>query len=953
MTRERSQVNKTIKIKMNEQKCYNLRRGPRSFKQDRKHFIFTSPSYHNYLLRSKTKNKKSSKRFHLTPLPYYGRAQSLRLESPIVPEVISNGIQISNQNQTNTATPSYTTPSDSNINDFNWNFKNILQRPTVIAKGTLDSQVTKDKELFKLDLPDAFFKVNATQNIKDTFSVIRGGLYVEVTIQGSPFSSGLLNLHCQFGNSISTATDSEKKLSSLIRDHVIGDVSDSSCTMRLRIPFRHYGNYVNVEDITLGTVFLTALTNIFSKQTLQYSVTMWWDTDVDVKIIRGRTQGNSFVITKINKFGNIANSTLPMNVEGDSLEGKSKNTLDVQPGLMDLPSNTISPINFTMKNVGCLSNCENIVTLDKLTLHPAEVNTANANTFGTHEDECSYDVILGRTNLRAEYKYNTTSTAVTELFQVGPSYPHEPSTVVKPNILYSTTLDILASNYTFWRADFTFTIHVASSRFHTGKLFFGFAPQQLTPTDLQQALGGYGVIVDIGGAKNQTSIDIPFISKYNKLRVCKGSMADINVYISKITSGISEYNFTIGSFYVVPITPLVLGASDIATEISILITESVRNVEFFRHTPASLRPRYDFFASEVDKSANKENETPPAVPAKADGSANTEKEDPTAVPAIAKSIQKRSTDDSEVEELKQLTPLQLRNKLLGKAQSRLLPSNSDKSDDTDIPSKSIRDLFKTYIPFFQNTISDLHTLQTSVGEIKPYSHVLAFSADYFLASDCVVKKFDQSITFIEAGQLDSVEGYQYAYAGLRGSFRYKFIVSSNIIAGTLDSDKFDVYTAFAPASAPIIRVSYVTTDYSCKAAVTSLQGYVRRNLDAIVTNFNYNPTLFLPATINFINASTASVEFEVPYSKLYNYQETVVKDGVQLPTNYIVMEIIYGSVPSGYKTTTDVDTGILVNTTIIGYKAFGDETRLGIYENYLPAEIPRYKYLAYQTIDKA
>lgn len=920
---------------MNAQKSNNLRRGPRSFKQDRKHFIFTSFSFHNNLLCSKTKNKKSSKRLYFTSLPYYGRAQSLRLDSPIVPEVISNGIQISNQNQTNTAKPPYTTPSNSNINDFNWNFKNILQRPTVIAKGTLDSLVTKDKELFKLDLPDAFFRVNATQNIKDTFSVIRGGLYVEVTIQGSPFSSGLLNLHCQFGNSISTATDSEKKLSSLIRDHVIGDVSDSSCTMRLRIPFRHYANYVNVEDITLGTVFLTALTNIFSKQTLQYSVTMWWDTDVDVKIIRGRTQGNSFVITKINKFGNVANSTLPVNVEGDSLEGKSRNALDIQPGLMDLPSNTISPINFTAKNVGCISNCENIVTLDKLTLHPAEVNTANPSTFGTYEDECSYDVILGRSNLRAEYKYNTTSSDVTELFQVGPSYPHEPSTTPKPNILYSTTLDLLASNYTFWRADFTFTIHVASSRFHTGKLFFGFAPQQLTPTDLQQALGGYGVIIDIGGAKNQTSIDIPFISKYNKLRVCKGSMADINVYISKIASGISDYNFTIGSFYVVPITPLVLGAADIATEISILITESVKNVEFYRHTPASLRPRYDFFATMVNRSAYMDDGNQPVAP------------------AITKSIQKRSTEDSEAEEQKQLTPLQLRNKLLGKAQSCLLPSTSDKSDDTDIPSKSIRDLFKTYIPFVQIGISDLYTLQTSIGEHKPYSHVMAFSADYFLASDCALKKFDQSINFIDASQLDTVEGYQYAYAGLRGSFRYKFIVSSNTIAGTLDADKFDIYTAFASASAPTLRVSYVTTDYSCKTEVTSLQDYVRRNLDAIVNNFKYNPTLFLPATVNFINGSTASVEFEIPYSKLYNYQETVVRDGVQLPTNYIVLEIIYGSVPSGYKTTTDTDTGILVNSTVIGYKAFGDETRLGIYENYLPAEIPRYKYLAYQTIDKA
>jgi hypothetical protein len=937
-------MNKLTKIKMNAQKCYNFRRGPRSFKQDRKHFIFTSPSSHNYFLRSKTKNKKPSKRFYFTSLSYYGRAQSLRLDSPIVPEVVSNGIQISNQNQTNIAKPSYTTPSDSNINDFNWNFKNILQRPTVITKGTLDSQVTKDKELFKLDLPDAFFKVNATQNIKDTFSVIRGGLFVEVTIQGSPFSSGLLNLHCQYGNSISTATDSEKKLSSLIRDHVIGDVSDSSCTMRLRIPFRHYANYVNVEDITLGTVFLTALTNIFSKQTLQYSVTMWWDTDVDVKIIRGRTQGNSFVITKINKFGNIANSTLPMNVEGDSLEGKSKNDLEIQPGLMDLPSNTISPINFTMKNVGYLSNCENIVTLDKLTLHPAEVNTANANTFGTHEDECSYDVILGRSNLRAEYKYSTTSSAVTELFQVGPSYPHEPSTTTKPNILYSTTLDMLASNYTFWRADFTFTIHVASSRFHTGKLFFGFAPQQLTPTDLQQALGGYGVIVDIGGAKNQTSIDIPFISKFNKLRVCKGSMADINVYISKIASGISDYNFTIGSFYVVPITPLVLGASDIATEISILITESVKNVEFYRHTPASLRPRYDFFARAVEKDANTTT---------VEKEANTDDGSRFASPTIVKSTRKESTEDSVGDEQKLLTPTQLRNKLLGKAQSRLLPSTSDKSDDTDIPSRSIRDLFKTYIPFVQLGVSDLHTLQTSTGEHKPYSHVFAFSADYFLASDCSLKKFDQSITFIEAGQLDTVEGYQYAYAGLRGSFRYKFIISSNIIAGTLDADKFDMYTAVAPASAPIIRVSYVTTDYSCGAEVLSLHGYVRRNLDAILSNFNYNPTLFLPATINFINGNTASVEFEVPYSKLYNYQETVVKDGVQLPTNYIVMEIIYGSVPSGYKTTADIDTGVLVNSTIIGYKAFGDETRLGIYENYLPAEIPRYKYLAYQTIDQA
>lgn len=199
---------------------------------------------------------------------------------------------------------------------------------------------------------------------------------------------------------------------------------------------------------------------------------------------------------------------------------------------------------------------------------------ANQAVFLREEDEMAVEFIAGRPGLILVSPYSkTTKTGdVIASFRVGMGIDSGRIKTEASRILAPTCIEAAARLFSHWRADFHYRISVAKTPFHTGRIEVIFIPGYFSdpyPANFD-ATNCYRTIMDLS-RQNETTIDIPFLSRYEMLQITNVPTGDNNV---------------IGFIVVRALTPLVCPDS-VADTVDVCTWKWASNVSFAGTTYAT------------------------------------------------------------------------------------------------------------------------------------------------------------------------------------------------------------------------------------------------------------------------------------------------------------------------------------------------------------------------------
>jgi len=261
-----------------------------------------------------------------------------------------------------------------------------------------------------------------------------------------------------------------------------------------------------------------------------------WPTNINPSrtgTVNGTPNGNT--ITTINKFGNAAKVTLPVNVTGDKFDTNAS----LKTAMMDKPTNTLGGIAIMPTLTSPFPNSTGIVNGVRMAIRGDETFEADPVDFATEQDEMDLKYLTsvlsiceyGTSELVAD-RWDITQPPGTLLF----SMPMNPI-FERPEDLgvqhHYPGVGVLSMQYLYWSGSLRYRFKVLASAFHTGRLFISFtytnardyAPTtdsliigndmtaQFTdflPASLESALTQSGVYIDLAEGIRDITIDLPF-----------------------------------------------------------------------------------------------------------------------------------------------------------------------------------------------------------------------------------------------------------------------------------------------------------------------------------------------------------------------------------------------------------------------------------------------------------
>lgn len=158
---------------------------------------------------------------------------------------------------------------------------------------------------------------------------------------------------------------------------------------------------------------------------------------------------------------------------------------------------------------------------------------ASGNVFLREEDEMSLNFIAQRPGLIMVSPFTKTNKAgdVIAKFRVGMCTDWERVTeTTSDRTVYPTCIEAAARLYSHWRSDFGYRISVAKTPFHTGRLEIVFVPGYYSEADPANfdATNCYRTIMDLS-RQNETTVLIPYLSKYEMLQMSNVKEGETNV----------------------------------------------------------------------------------------------------------------------------------------------------------------------------------------------------------------------------------------------------------------------------------------------------------------------------------------------------------------------------------------------------------------------------------------
>jgi hypothetical protein len=393
------------------------------------------------------------------------------------------------------------------IYEVDYSYVNTLKKPFYIKSFQVTSANTVGQNIFTLNLPSDYFAANhVLQNIGNTFKSFRGDFHLLVSVQGTPLASGALAAIVTYGGtgvgSYTSATSSLQN--AYYRHHAILDYSDNSNTIDLIVPFRYLRNAID-PFLSAHSVRFSPIVPLAGQTSVTITISAFVENPVfrflrpiTAPTVARTTQGLINVTTINNTMRDIMDSTLPVNLTGD--------TVDINPSMMDDVPIPTNPTPFIVK-YNSMNNANNPHAIERTTLISGAQRVSDKHTYGTTMDEMSIKSITQKDHFHTSFDVTTSSAVNSTLF----------ATYVTPTVVWRTTanqvvtpLDKLTSYMKYWRGGLKFKFRFYMNRFQSIKLYAAMFYKDTEPTVLADFSTSHGVVLDIGGDQREVEIEIPY-----------------------------------------------------------------------------------------------------------------------------------------------------------------------------------------------------------------------------------------------------------------------------------------------------------------------------------------------------------------------------------------------------------------------------------------------------------
>jgi hypothetical protein len=446
-------------------------------------------------------------------------------------------------------------PGVPTVSDNNWNYVESLKRDQFVKTVTWDQDSAAGSLLASFNILTATtIQSPAHRRVLSQFLYFRGRAVFTIMYNGQPFQQGLFKV-----GFIPMMDKAELTARLTNQDHITplvaanGTILSAPDNRQVEIPcdFCHYQQYLTYSAeadsetpggsiaSTWGVMYIVALTQLQTgggnDTSIDLTVTLRFE-DVHLAVPRVPLAGQGNVTNKSVeiKYGNIANSTVPVELEGDEIAQKAKATAEVSS--MDAASVPLGPLALVRKPIGYLNNAQQITAQERLNLHPSALNLTDRNMIPSVTDEMIYEEWFSRPSYIGSQTWATNDAVAKNLtyWTVCP-YRNLISQTSTPHLEFLTPMDTMAAVHRYWTGGFILNMKIAATQFHVGRLLLTMEyGGKTTPDDraLNEAMQSFSAIVDLAENVREYNFHIPFNSEYPWLR--RPDMGN-NGYVSETT----------------------------------------------------------------------------------------------------------------------------------------------------------------------------------------------------------------------------------------------------------------------------------------------------------------------------------------------------------------------------------------------------------------------------------
>jgi len=464
------------------------------------------------------------------------------------------------------------------MNDYRWSMEELVGRPTLVSTIDWLTTLARGMPLLTYLVPgDLIVDNSVTHTPFLLYADWRGDIEVQISVTGTKFVAGMLIAYFAPLTYLSDVAQrfygNESGQTSV--PHVLIDPSVDT-TAILKIPYVSIRNFIKLREPStfdlLGTLTVAPL-NILrvgagQPTAVSVSVTVRFTNctfanpvptelsrtymnerkyderrrylvdqlkDLDQKqgpVREMQIQGAG--VSKITNNYNLHKSVMKVlgnNTATTELDQKAEaRDNNVSIPTLDYPNIGLSPEPIVRSAMGNFANTTQIDHNEMLNLKPGACNHATPETFGSTQDEMSFDYLKQIQNIDgmvSPYAWSTTNGAGSLLAwqYMCPLSPSLQNMYRLHTGVTMTTVDWITARFSFWQGDLRVRFQIVASQFHTGKLFlslmYGVAT---TPTamTLAQVTAGRGVYFSLNNLEHDFEVVLSWNSITDVLRTPRG-----------------------------------------------------------------------------------------------------------------------------------------------------------------------------------------------------------------------------------------------------------------------------------------------------------------------------------------------------------------------------------------------------------------------------------------------
>lgn len=460
--------------------------------------------------------------------------------------------------------------SENTIQERAWTLDAMLARFAYLDTYNWNTTLPSHTVIKKLRIPQDLL-VSAPASLPfSAFQFWRGDIEIEAQVTSTPLAQGMLAMTFIPLSSEDECDKIVENFSSMTVNQTCYLYANANTAAKMTIPFNTPQSYLNVPEFSassplnsLGYLYLV----VFNPMELGASASDTGSVSLftsfvnnNFKVLRSRvdnvvppilsqrqpsnptTNARFQSADPISLLSDIAKTVLPDHLVDDAL------TIGKMFTMLDKPTDPRSQQPTPIVSNGRMNFARGVEYIDKLTPYPDLINPATVETFATDVDETDFSYLCKRYSYLGSFKFTTDSAKGTQLayFPLNPF----PAQLTNKSMTQIPLLSYLSAPHKFWTGSLTYKIQVVSTSFQTGKIFFSFNYGNFNPSALPTAIettSQYGVAFELNQGSNELEFTVPYVS--------------ITPYLNVPNSNTPSERDTMGYMRIISINPLVANNS--------------------------------------------------------------------------------------------------------------------------------------------------------------------------------------------------------------------------------------------------------------------------------------------------------------------------------------------------------------------------------------------------------